>query len=175
MAVEPLTRRRLREFLAALDEFADQDLRVYLSGGACALLHGWRDETIDVDLHVEPPSEAFLRGLSVLKRRLDVAIDLASPIHVLPELPRWRERSPFVCAGRRVTVFEFDPYAQTLAAIVRGHANDLPMVHERLRSGQVDPATLRLFLDAIEPELVRFPALDAVALREDVEHALTEG
>lgn len=175
MAIEPLTRPRLRAFLAALDSVADGELRVYLAGGSCALLRGWRDETVDVDLYVEPPSPGFYRGLSTLKRRLGVAIDLASPLDVLPELPRWRERSPFVCAGHRVAVFEFDPYAQTLAAIARGHATDLADVAARLDERAVDPAALRAFLDAIEPELVRFPALDPEALREDVERALAGG
>jgi len=172
MVLAALNRARLREFLAALDGIADEEVRVYLSGGACGLLHGWRDETVDVDLHVEPPSDGFFRGLSRLKRDLGVAIDLTSPIHALPELPRWRERSPFVTAGRRVAVFEFDPYSQTLAAVARGHANDLEAVAARLASGQVEPSLLRAFLAAIEPEIVRFPALDADALREDLERIL---
>jgi hypothetical protein len=59
------------------------------------VLVGWREATIDVDLRFEPEANELLRALPALKERLRVNIKLASPPDFIPELPGWRERSPF--------------------------------------------------------------------------------
>jgi hypothetical protein len=43
-----------------------------------------------------------------------------------------------------------------------------------LTRGLVEPTKVRELFAAIEPELFRFPAIDAEALREDVERALAD-
>jgi hypothetical protein len=67
---------------------------MYLTGGATAVLEGWRESTIDADILFEPDSDALLRRLAELKDELDLNVELASPLDFLPELPSWRERSP---------------------------------------------------------------------------------
>ena len=37
-------------------------IRVYLTGGATAVLHGWRSTTIDLDLKLVPDDDALLRA-----------------------------------------------------------------------------------------------------------------
>ncbi|HMF09828.1 MAG TPA: hypothetical protein VKJ00_11870, partial [Thermoanaerobaculia bacterium] len=63
----PVDASRLRSFLQALGARAAEETRVYLTGGATAVLEGWRTTTIDVDLKMVPESEAMLRAIPSLK------------------------------------------------------------------------------------------------------------
>jgi hypothetical protein len=54
---------RIRRFMRALGSAADEPARVYLTGGATAVLIGWRASTIDVDLRVEPDRDAVFRAI----------------------------------------------------------------------------------------------------------------
>jgi hypothetical protein len=82
---------------------------MYLTGGSTAVLEGWREATIDVDLRFEPEADELLRALPALKERLAVNIELVSPPDFIPELPDWRERSPFVFREGAIEVHHFDP------------------------------------------------------------------
>jgi hypothetical protein len=167
-------RERLDRFLVELGRSTGEPARVYLVGGATALLHGFRAATIDVDLVVEPDPSPLLRAFPELKRRLDLNLELSSPLDFLPPLPGWRERSRFLRQEGTVAIYEFDFYSQALAKIERGHDRDLADVAAMLAAGLVDPARLRELHAAIEPELYRFPAIDPEALREDLDRALAE-
>ena len=46
-------------------------MRLYLTGGATAVMEGWRASTIDVELRLEPESDDLLRRLAALKNQLD--------------------------------------------------------------------------------------------------------
>jgi hypothetical protein len=135
-------------------------------------LEGWRGSTIDVDLRLEPDADALLRELPALKNELGVNIELASPPDFIPELPGWRERSPFVFREGRIDIHHFDFYSQALSKIERGFDQDLADVASMLASGVVEPARLRELYDAIEPELYRYPAIDPQAFRARVATAV---
>jgi len=45
---------RIRQLMQALGAEADEAVRVYFTGGATAVLLGWRETTIDVDLRTLP-------------------------------------------------------------------------------------------------------------------------
>ncbi|MGH7337662.1 MAG: DUF6036 family nucleotidyltransferase [Myxococcota bacterium] len=167
-------RERLDRFLVELGRQSDEAARVYLVGGATALLHGFREATIDVDLVVEPANAGLLRSFPEIKERLAINIELASPLDFLPPLPGWRERSRFLRQEGNVAIFEFDLYAQALAKIERGYDRDLADVRALLGRGLVERERLRDLFAAIAPELYRFPAVDATALGEDVARALAE-
>ena len=68
----PLDAARLRAFMRALGAEADRESRVYLTGGATAVLLGWRESTIDVDLKLEPETDRLLRALASLKETLEL-------------------------------------------------------------------------------------------------------
>ena len=142
---------------------------MYLTGGATAVLEGWRATTVDVDVRFEPDSDAALRRIAELKEELQLNVELASPLDFLPPLPGWMERSRFRFREGNLEVFDFDPYSQALSKLQRGFELDLADVASMVRAGQVEPATLLSLFDEIEPELFRFPAVDPVALRAAVE------
>ena len=156
--------RRLAELLHSFGRVTSEPTTVYLVGGATAVLNGWRDTTIDVDLYVEPERDSLLRAVPDLKERLQMNIEFASPLDFLPELPGWRERSPFVAQDGAVTVRHFDLYAQALSKLERGFDQDLADVRAMVRLGLVDSADLSRLFHAIQPQLYRYPAVDAAAL-----------
>lgn len=168
----PVDERRLRELARRLGRIAPTRVRIYLTGGATAVLEGWRDATIDVDLRFEPESDELLRAIPALKESLGVNIELASPPDFIPELPGWRERSPLVFRDGNVDVHHFDPYSQALSKIERGFSQDRGDVQELIGRGLVDAAELRKLFDAIEPELFRYPAIDPPSFRRKLDQAL---
>jgi hypothetical protein len=143
--------------------------RMYLTGGATAVLEGWRDSTVDIDVRFEPDSDAALERIRDLKEDLAVNVELASPLDFLPALPGWQERSRFRLRQGNLEVFDFDHYSQALSKLERGLELDLADVRNMVDSGQVEPSKLGELLKAIEPELYRFPAVDPASLRTTVE------
>ena len=143
---------------------------MYLTGGATAVLEGWRPSTVDVDVRFEPDSDAALRLIAELKERLQVNVELASPLDFLPPLKGWRERCRFRLRAGNLEVFDFDPYSQALSKLERGFDLDLRDVAEMLRAGQVDPVRLLELYEEIEPELFKFPAVEPARLRRAVEN-----
>jgi hypothetical protein len=172
---ERVDRARLRAFMRALAEAAQQPLRVYLVGGATAVLEGWRDSTIDVDLALGDDADAVLRALPAIKERLDLNVELASPADFIPVKPGWEDRSPFVAQEGPVIFRHFDLYAQALAKIERGHDMDRKDVAELIGRGLVDRRRLQEYFDAIEPELHRFPAIDPRSFRRAVQAVTSAG
>ncbi len=80
----------MRAFARALGRAASRDTRLYLTGGATAVIVGWRSTTLDVAIRLEPESDDLLRRISELKEQLDLNVELASPPDFIPELPAWR-------------------------------------------------------------------------------------
>lgn len=158
----------VRALLQALGRAASQPARVYLVGGATAVIEGWRATTVDVDMRIEP-DEDILRLLPEMKDRLDLNIELASPADFLPELPGWRDRSPFLFRTGTLDVFHYDLYSQALAKLERGFAQDVADVEAMVSSGEVRPAQLLVLYEAIEDQLYRFPAVEPRELRTAVE------
>jgi uncharacterized nucleotidyltransferase DUF6036 len=149
--------------------------RMYLTGGATAVLEGWRDSTVDIDVRFEPDSDAALSRIQDLKEDLSLNVELASPLDFLPPLPQWRDRCRFRFREGDLEVFDFDPYSQALSKLARGFDLDLEDVQSMIRSRQVDPGELLGLFETIEPELFRFPAIDPATLRVAVEALLQGG
>lgn len=166
---EPADAERIGRLARELGRVVPPGTRMYLTGGATAVLEGWRESTVDVDVRFEPDADAALKRIRDLKEELDLNVELASPLDFLPPLPGWRERSRFRLREDNLEVFDFDPYSQALSKLERGLGLDLADVRSMVGSGQVEPARLRELFEAIEPELYRFPAVDPSRLRKTVE------
>jgi hypothetical protein len=165
---------RIRQFMRAAGDAARLEGVCYLVGGATAVLLGWRETTIDVDIELEPEQDELLRALPGIKESLLINVELASPRDFLPLPAGWRERSPSVARHGLLTFKHFDLDAQALAKIERGHARDLEDVDAMLQRGLVERAALAAQFDEIEPQLYRFPAIDPGDFRRRVE-AVTAG
>ena len=165
----PVDESRIRALAHALGRIARAPVRIYLTGGASAVIEGWRASTIDIDLRFEPEADELLRALTGLKERLAINVELASPPDFIPELPGWRERSPSLFSDGNVHVHHFDFYSQALSKIERGFTQDLEDVRSMLAAGLVQPARLRELYDAIRPDLYRYPAIDPAAFDGKVE------
>lgn len=170
---QPITADNLQVFMRALAVGVKTPGRIYLVGGATAVLLGWRTSTIDIDLKIIPESDEILRSLPDLKERLHVNIELASPGDFIPELPGWQERSRFIQQEGKLGFYHYDFYAQALAKIERGHVVDLNDVSRFIDSGLVEPKRLRAMFFAIEDQIYRYPALNASAFRQAVERVLS--
>jgi hypothetical protein len=149
--------------------------RVYLTGGATALLEGWRASTVDVDLKLDPEPAGAFEAIAHLKDALDVNVELAAPDDFIPPLPGWRERSRFIERHGPVDFFHYDFRAQALSKLARGHARDLADVDAMLGRGLVTKDALREAFEAIVPALVRYPGIDAAAFRVRVERVVKDG
>jgi hypothetical protein len=163
---------RIRRFLKELAQEADDEVAVYLTGGATAVLLGWRDSTIDADILMVPEQDSLYRALPRLKEELQINVEIVSPAHFIPELPGWRERSLWIESMGKVTYYHYDTYAQALAKIERGHAKDLGDVAALLARGLVSPERLREMFEAMAPRLYRYPAIDPPSFRKRLEEAL---
>jgi len=163
--------QRIRRFMKALGQRTRERVRVYFTGGATAVLHGWRATTIDVDVEIVPDSDPILKELPALKEELGINVELASPAHFIPELPGWRERSAWIADEGSVSFHHYDFYAQALAKLERGHPHDLEDVREMVDRKLIEPARAMELFAAIEPHLYRYPALNAKPFRRAVEAA----
>lgn len=159
---------RLRRFVAEAARVAAPGTRVYVTGGATAVLEGWRPSTIDVDVRIEPDSDALLREIPRIKEELQINVELASPSDFIPELPDWKARSREFAREGDVRFLHYDFYAQALSKIERGHTQDLVDAREMVRRGLVEPARLLELFEAIVPALYRYPAIDPEAFRQSV-------
>ena len=160
---------KLQAFMVALGKQVRGAGRIYLTGGATALLHGWREMTIDVDLKPDPEPPGLFEALAVLKDQLDINVKLASPDDFIPAIPGWRERSLFIAQHGGVKFFHYDPYGQTLAKLQRGHDRDARDVQAMLKSGLVRVDRLGEMFRQIEPQLIRYPAIDPASFRAAVQ------
>ena len=138
---------RIRTFMRALGRAARRPARVYLTGGATAVLSGWRASTIDIDLKLVPDDDALLRAIPELKESLEV------------------KEGP-------LAFYHFDLTAQALSKIERGHEQDVEDVREMIRRGLVQPDGLRRAYAAIEPQLYRYPAVDPASFRQSLDALL---
>ena len=166
---EVADRARIEAFFSALAREATRDTDIFVVGGTSAVIVGWRDSTIDVDLAMRPESDELLRAIPALKEQLHLNVELASPDHFIPVPPGWEQRSPLITRIGRLTVRHFDFSAQALAKIERGHARDLADVAEMTRRGLIEASDVRAQFAALEPQLYRYPAIDPATFRRAVD------
>lgn len=164
-----VTKERLRQFMRGLAKRASGSGSIFLTGGATALLLGLRDQTIDIDLKLDPEPHGAFEAIAALKEELDVNVELASPGDFIPLPSGWRDRSIPIESFGGIQFFHFDPVSQALAKIERAYDQDTfdagALVEKRLVTVQ----QLREAFEEIRPKLVRYPALDAGAFEKKLE------
>ena len=159
---------KILEFMRAFGGLAKRETEVFLTGGSTAVLEGWRDSTVDVDLKFEPELDELFRGIPEIKERLQINVELAAPSDFIPELPGWRDRCRYIQREGRATFYSYDPYSQALAKIERGHEKDMLDVGAMFARGLVEPSKLSSLFESIEPQLYKYPAIDPATFARSV-------
>lgn len=170
----PVDASKIRRLMREIGRRARGGGRIYLVGGASALLEGWRGATVDVDLKLDPEPAGVFEAIAEIKRVLDINIELSAPDQFLPPLPDWQERSPFIERQGEVDFFHYDFRAQALAKLSRGYDRDLADVRAMLAHDLVSKDDLASALAAMLPGLPRYPGLDAAAFERRVKRFLAD-
>jgi hypothetical protein len=160
---------KIKQLMLALGRAAKGSGSIYFTGGASALLVGWRSSTVDIDIRLDPEPPEIFQAIARLKQELDINIELASPQDFLPPLPGWRDRSIFIGQQGEISFYHYDFTAQALAKLSRGYTRDLDDVQAMYDQKLFTLENLLSGFEAIEPELIRFPSLDPELLRSKVE------
>jgi hypothetical protein len=169
-----VTKETLDRFMRELGAASRSPGRVYFTGGATALLLGFREQTVDVDVKLDPEPEGAFEAISTLKNKLDLNVELASPDDFIPGTKNSRERSRPIATHGSVEFLHFDFTLQVLAKLERGHRQDLEDAASFLRTGHVTAAELRARFREIEPQLMRYPAVDPQRFKQRVEEFLAK-
>lgn len=161
--------QKIEQLMKALAREAHGSGCIYFTGGASALLIGWRSSTVDIDIRLDPEPPGIFQAIAKLKQELDINIELASPQDFLPPLPGWRDRSIFIRQQGEISFYHYDFTAQALAKLSRGYNRDMNDVQAMYKQKLFSLEELRGCFEAIEPELIRFPSLNPALLRNRVE------
>lgn len=169
----PVDEELARTFFRAFGAEAKTDSRVYVTGGVTAVLFGWRQSTVDLDIRIIPEQDSLFRAIPKLKESLSVNVEFASPFDFLPELPGWQERSKFIVRESSLSFYHYDFYSQVLSKLERAHDKDMVDVREMIDRRLVISAKALELFEAIQPELGRFPTVDPRSFRKKVESVFT--
>lgn len=169
--------KKIEQLMQALGREARGSGCIYFTGGASALLIGWRSSTVDVDIRLDPEPPGIFEAIAKLKQELNINIELASPQDFLPPLPGWRDRSVFISKQGKISFYHYDFTAQALSKLSRGFERDINDVQAMYEQRLFSLTKLGDCFEAIAPELIRFPSIDPDMLRTNVENfiELNEG
>lgn len=138
---------------------------VYFSGGATAVMLGLRKTTIDVDIYFEPDEMQMYKAIQMLKEKLNMNIELASPFDFIPPLPYWKERSIFVTEVKKARFFHLDLYSKIIAKVQRGWEQDVEDVRGFLKTG-IDKLKMKQLFSHIKPGFIKFPSVNVNILEK---------
>jgi hypothetical protein len=142
---------------------------IYFTGGASALLIGWRSSTVDIDIRLDPEPPGIFQAIAKIKQELNINIELASPQDFLPPLPGWRDRSIFIGKYGQISFYHYDFTAQALSKLSRSFDRDIKDVEAMYTQKLFSLEQLQDSFEAILPDLIRFPSLNPDLLRSRVE------
>lgn len=171
-----LTKERLRALMSEIARAAPRgdDRRVFLLGGGTAVLEGWRDSTVDVDLHAD--DLAVFGNIQRVKERVGANVEFVRPEDFVPPLEGSEDRHVFIETIQAVSFYHYDPYAQLLSKVVRGFARDMQDAENLVGSGMVDAERFRALVGGIpESAYASYPALSPEAVRAAVDDFLRRG
>lgn len=165
---------KIEAFMERFGNAARTDSHVYLSGGASAVLLGWRDSTVDVDISFAAENDDLLRTIPKIKEELRLNVELASPPDFIPALPGWETRSRFIDRKGKASFYHFDFYSQALSKIERSHRQDLKDVRAMFDLGLITRDKLLEMFHAIETQLYKYPAIDPARFAKSVKELAKE-
>lgn len=165
---ELLTRERIEQLMIYMAGVISGEGRIYFTGGVTALLHGWRESTIDVDLIAHPEPAGFFAALPKIKDGFNINLELVAPHDFLPPLPGWESRSLYIARHGKLDFYHYDLYSQALSKIQRDHDRDRKDVAGMLRDRLIKADRLLELFQAIQPGLIRYPKVEPTLFAERV-------
>lgn len=87
----------------------------------------------------------------------------------MPAVPGWQDRSTRIGTYGLVDFYKYDLYSQVLSKILRGHGHDLTDAQSFVSLGKLSLGELKRLFELIEPQLIRYPGIDANLFRARVE------
>ncbi|HUO85573.1 MAG TPA: DUF6036 family nucleotidyltransferase [Thermoanaerobaculia bacterium] len=163
-----MTRLKIDQFMEALGRRVRRPALIYLVGGSTAVLHGWRDSTIEIDLFIDGEPDEVLRRIPELKEELLINVELAAPHDFIPSLPGWEQRSHSIGHRGAIDFFHYDYESQALAKLERAHHQDLEDVRMMAGRSLIRPERLADRFEEIRDRLYRYPAVDAAAFEQRI-------
>ena len=140
----------------------------YLTGGATALLYGFREGTIDIDIAGD--MDELFSIIPRLKEGLQINIEMAKPTDFIPSLPGEKDRHITIGAFGKAMFMHFDPYSQVFSKIVRAHETDIADAKALVDAELVDPLTLYKMVKKIpDSNFEKYPRLTRAAVEAAVE------
>jgi hypothetical protein len=161
---QPVQRQAIEALMQGIGKAAQGPGAVYLVGGACSVLMGWRETTVDIDLALAPEPPGLFGSLAALKESLGLNIELASPGQFVPPLPGWQGRSPYLLRVGLVDFYHYDFYSQAFAKLSRDHDRDKIDVAAMVKYAKIEPQRLMAYVTEVMPEMARYPHLDSKVL-----------
>ena len=161
--------QKIERLMQVLGREAQGSGCIYFTGGASALLIGWRSSTVDIDIRLDPEPPGIFGAIAKIKQELNINIELASPQDFLPPLPGWRDRSIFIGKYGQISFYHYDFTAQAISKLSRGYNRDINDVQAMYEQKLFSLEKLRDCFKAIESELIRFPSLNPEILRNRIE------
>ncbi len=155
MAREPITQRRIEQFLRLLGQRYRGGGRLYLVGGTQMVHAGFRVQTerIDYTVQLEGDDQQFTTAVRSLIRELHISVEPAEPGDFIPLPMGWEDRSRFIGRYGRLDVHTFDPISTALSKIERGSSRDIDDVLALLRREVISVPELEAAFEAILPRL----------------------
>ena len=150
---------KIKTLMIEMGRNISQPVNIYLTGGATAVLLGFRNSTVDVDMKFDPDISEKFTVIRDLKEKLKINLELASPDDFVPPLPGWEQRREFIGQYGKVTFFHFDPYTQVLAKVERGWELDKKDVKNLLKHS-VDIDKLVELFRRVKEDFIKYPGAD---------------
>lgn len=163
-----ITKAIIQNFMKSIGRMLKKKAIFYLTGGSTAILYGFRDGTIDIDIAGD--MDELFSYLPKLKEDLHINIEMAKPTDFVPSLPGELNRHVMIGTFGKATFMHFDPYGQAFSKIVRGHATDLLDVKALVAKELVNAKTLCDWVKQLSDlEFSRYPRLTRSAVEAVVE------
>lgn len=163
MTRNAITKDILKNFMQSIGRALKKSATLYLTGGSTAMLLGFRDGTIDIDIAGD--MDELFAHIPKLKERLQINIELAKPTDFVPSLPDEISRHILIGKFGNATFMHFDPYSQAFSKIVRAHTTDVADVKALIKMKLVNPKELYRMVRGISSrEFQRYPRLNRSAV-----------
>ncbi|OGQ45879.1 MAG: hypothetical protein A3I05_08280 [Deltaproteobacteria bacterium RIFCSPLOWO2_02_FULL_44_10] len=154
--------------MKSIGKMLQKSATFYLTGGSTAILYGFREGTIDIDIAGD--MDELFSHIPKMKERFQINIEIAKPTDFIPSLPKEKGRHIMIGTFGKATFMHFDPYAQAFSKIVRGHETDMVDVKALVAAGLVETKKLCEMVKKIpDSQFTRYPRLNRSAVEAAVE------